>query len=103
MARYPRRSGRWARRWEAGMRSASLVGEELGVVVGQAGDLFEDAPAWRVSQHFPRFRYYRDRKGRQFPELDMADINLLHSELQELQRSAVSTMIEIWRKCGVQF
>lgn len=66
-------------------------------------DLFEDAPAWRVSQHFPRFRYYRDREGRQFPELAMADIRLLHSELRDLQRPAFSTMIEIWRKCGVQF
>lgn len=69
----------------------------------KSGDLFPDAPAWRVSRHFPRFRYYRDRNGRQFPELDLADIKQLYSELQDLHKSALSAMMEIWRRCGVRF
>ena len=51
-------------------------------------DLFEEHPAPNTAIHFQRFRYVSDRKGVIFPELELADVEELKKELDQIHYSA---------------
>jgi hypothetical protein len=45
-------------------------------------DLFLEDPGLSITDQFTRYRYYSDRKGNPFPELEPVDIPELYEELE---------------------
>lgn len=65
-------------------------------------ELFEDKTVQSRSKpsawHFERLRYYSDRSGVPFPELDPPDIRKLREDLEHLHHAALQIVIRVWPK-----
>lgn len=58
-------------------------------------ELFPDQPAATSTWQFTRFRYYADSRGRPFPELELADLQLLQQEIRELHTAITRLLVVV--------
>lgn len=83
---------------EVNLGIALPIPSYLDQFIPKAADLFIEDPALTSSRHFERFRYYADRRGNPFPELEIADLRELKRELEELHRAAWKILMSVWPK-----
>lgn len=63
-------------------------------------DLFESKRPKPSEVQHERYRYFSDRTGRPFPELDMVNLQQLQKDIDSLSRNANKIMQGIWKICG---
>lgn len=83
---------------QAGLGIIFPIPRYLDQFIVRSEDLFTDDPAPTSAWHFERFRYNSDRNGIPFPELQLASLQQLKKELEELHKAGMRIQQVIWKR-----